>query len=378
MAAGSFSLSYNNGSRTLWMELTGDWRIDFSSPSFQEVLPHLDSLPQVSTICLDSQKLTSWDSSLVSFLFRLKEECKKRKIVLVIDALPQGVKELLSLVQAAQSQKNEKILSSPKSSYLDKIADEFIKIFEGVKKLIDFLGELMLALLSLLQAKAYIRKEDFLRIVQNCGAEAFGLVSLISLLVGIILAFVGALQLMLFGAQIFIADIVGIAMVRVMGAVMTGIIMSGRTAAAFAAELGLMQVNEEIDAFKTMGISPMQFLVLPRFLALVLMMPLLTLYANFMGILGGLIVGSIMFGLNPVEYITRTQEAVGINNLWVGLVHSLVFGVIISIAGCFQGLRASPSALAVGTATTRAVVSAITSIIIATAIITYLCHLLGV
>ncbi|TAM41355.1 ABC transporter permease, partial [bacterium] len=210
------------------------------------------------------------------------------------------------------------------------------------------------------------------------GADAFALVSLISLLVGMILAFIGAIQLRLFGAQIYIANIVGIAMVRVMGAVMTGVLMSGRTGASFAAELGLMQTNDEIDALQTLGISPVEFLVMPRVLALIIMMPLLTVYADFMGILGGLFVSTSILGLNPVEYWQHTQAAVKLSNLWVGLIHSFVFGIIVAVAGCLRGIKCARSAAAVGEATTSAVVSGITGIVIATAIITLICQVLGV
>jgi phospholipid/cholesterol/gamma-HCH transport system permease protein len=226
--------------------------------------------------------------------------------------------------------------------------------------------------------RAQFRRSDLILISQESGAQALPIVSLISLLVGLILAFIGAVQLMMFGAQIYVANLVGIAMVRVMGAIMTGIIMSGRTGASFAAQLGTMQVNEEIDALKTLGVSPMEFLVLPRMLALVLMMPLLCLYADLMGVLGGLIVGVGMLDLNLMEYYNQTRAAVGLNDLLIGLFHSLVFGVLVALAGCLRGLQCGRSASAVGDATTSAVVTGIVSIIVATAIITVMTNVLGI
>ncbi|HNW40032.1 MAG TPA: ABC transporter permease, partial [Candidatus Omnitrophota bacterium] len=248
----------------------------------------------------------------------------------------------------------------------------------GVLSLLNFLGEIAVAFSRLFTGKAYFRGDEFLFLLQRCGADALFLVSLISVLVGIILAFIGATQLKLFGAQIYIANIVGIGMVRAMGAMMAAILMAGRTGASFAAELGLMQTNEEIDALKTLGISPVEFLVVPRVLALVIMMPLLTLYADLMGILGGLIVGVSLLGLNPVEYWQHTQSSITLVNLWVGLIHSFAFGVIIAVAGCFRGMQCQRSAAALGDATTGAVVNAIISIIIATAVITFVCQVLGV
>ena len=215
-------------------------------------------------------------------------------------------------------------------------------------------------------------------LVKRCGVDTLLLVSLISLLVGMILAFVASIQLKMFGAQIYIADIVGIAMVRVLSAVMTGIIVSGRIGASFAAELGMMQANEEIDALKTLGVSPVEFLVVPRVLALVLMMPILTIYADFMAILGGFLISIWMFHLNPLEYLNHTQLAVKLSYVWIGLIHSFVFGVIIAVAGCLRGIECKRNAAGVGNATTSAVVTAITGIVIATAIITFICQVLGV
>ena len=215
-------------------------------------------------------------------------------------------------------------------------------------------------------------------LVKRCGADTLLLVSLISLLVGMILAFVASIQLKMFGAQIYIADIVGIAMVRVLSAVMTGIIVSGRIGASFSAELGMMQANEEIDAFRTLGVSPVEFLVIPRVLALVLMMPILTIYADLMAILGGFFISIWMFHLNGLEYINHTEHAVRLTYVWIGLIHSFVFGVIIAIAGCLRGIECERNVAGVGRATTSAVVTAITGIVIATAIITFICQILGV
>jgi len=361
---------------TVCLRISGDWQVVSNPPSVEQVILQLNARSGITQITFDSAALVKWDSGLAAFLLKLIRECDKRKIRVVPAGLPEGAQKLLKLAQAV----HEKNIASRQTRlpFFATVGDSAVKTKEELQSLIDFFGEIIISFTRLIRGKAYIRRSDFMVIVQNCGADAFGLVSLISILVGLILAFVGAMQLKLFGAQIFVADIVGIAMVRVMGAIMTGIIMTGRTGASFAAELGIMQTNEEIDALKTMGVSPIEFLVLPRVLALVLMMPLLSLYSNLMGILGGFIIGVGMLELNPIEYFTRTQEAVGLNNLWVGLVHSIIFGIIIAVAGCFRGIKCGRSAAAVGEATTSAVVTGITSIVVATAIITYICQLLGV
>jgi len=245
-------------------------------------------------------------------------------------------------------------------------------VARGVQRL------LALATGRMLRGKARFRRSDLLEIVKTSGADALPIVTLISLLVGLILAFVGAVQLKLFGAEIYVASMVGISMVRVMGAFMTGIIMAGRTGAAFAAELGTMQVNEEIDALQTLGISPMEFLVLPRMVALCLMMPLLCVYADLMGILGGFIVGVSMLDISPMEYYNQTVESLTILNLWIGIFHGFVFGILIALSGCLRGMKCGRSASAVGTAATSAVVIGIVSIVVATAIITIACNVLGI
>jgi phospholipid/cholesterol/gamma-HCH transport system permease protein len=194
----------------------------------------------------------------------------------------------------------------------------------------------------------------------------------------LILAFVGIIQLKLFGAQIYVADLVGISMVRFMGAIMTGIIMAGRTGAAFAAQLGTMEVNEETDALRTLGISPVEFLVLPRMLALTIMMPLLCLFANLMGILGGAVVAVGFYDVNLMIFYRRTIQAIGLNDLGIGLFMSLVFGILVALAGCLRGMQCGRSASAVGDAATSAVVTAIVAIIVVTAIITVACDVIGI
>jgi len=361
---------------TLRLKLSGEWLIHAVLPSENAVLTQLAGNKNITCITFDASEITKWDSGLVSFLLDLIKEGGRRNIIIDRQALPLGVVKLLELALKVD-EKNIPRKIEPER-FLERAADKFLAFCAGTLAVINFLGEITFAFGRLIAGKAYFRRDEFTAIVQRCGAGALGLVSLISLLVGMILAFIGAIQLKLFGAQIYIADIVGIAMVRVMGAVMTGIIMSGRTGASFAAELGLMQVNEEVDAFKTLGISPVEFLVMPRVLALIIMMPLLTIYADFMGIAGGFLISVNFLGLNPVEYWHHTQSAVKLSHVWIGLTHSLVFGIIVAVAGCLRGINCERSAEGVGVATTSAVVSAITSIVVATAVITFICQVLGV
>jgi phospholipid/cholesterol/gamma-HCH transport system permease protein len=193
-----------------------------------------------------------------------------------------------------------------------------------------------------------------------------------------ILAFVGAVQLSQFGAGIYVANLVGLAMAREMGAMMTAIIMAGRTGAAFAAQLGTMQVNEEIDALSSMGIDPMEFLVVPRMMALMLMMPLLVLYADLMGMLGGMVVGVGMLDLGVFEYIEQTKRSVSLTQVNIGLVKGVVFGVLVAVAGCLRGMQCGNSSQAVGMAATSAVVTSIVLIIVTDGLFAVVLNVLGI
>jgi phospholipid/cholesterol/gamma-HCH transport system permease protein len=335
----------------------------------------LESGQGIRRVAFDARELGAWDSGLLTFLIKIFETCSKAEIEVAKDGLPEGVRRLIDLATAVPERKGAR-KEAKKEAFFSMVGGKAVAFYRSFLDIMEFLGESSLALMRLVRGKAAFRRSDLTLLLQECGAQALPIVSLISLLVGLILAFVGAIQLKLFGAQVYVADIVAIAMVRVMGAIMTGIIMAGRTGAAFAAQIGTMQVNEEIDALETMGISPVEFLVLPRMIALIIMMPLLCLYADLMGIAGGLIVGVGMLDIGFVEYLTRTQETLTLTTVWIGLFHSAVFGVLVALAGCLRGMQCGRSASDVGYAATSAVVTSIVSIIVATAIITFMCEVL--
>lgn len=361
---------------SLLLNLSGDWKITEPLPSLSDLRKSFDSIEGVRRVAFDTKDLGSWDSGLLTFLMKIFEACSEAKIEVDKAGLPEGVRRLIDLATAVPERKGAR-KGAKKEAFLSMVGGEAVAFYRSFLDILDFLGESSLAFTRLLRGKASFRRSDLWLLLQECGAQALPIVSLISLLVGLILAFVGAIQLKLFGAQVYVADIVAIAMVRVMGAIMSGIIMAGRTGAAFAAQIGTMQVNEEIDALKTMGINPVEFLVLPRMIALIIMMPLLCLYADLMGILGGLIVGVGMLDINAIEYLNRTQETLTLTTLWIGLFHGAVFGVLVALSGCLRGMQCGRSASDVGYAATSAVVTSIISIIVATAIITFLCEVVG-
>ncbi|MEE8228612.1 MAG: ABC transporter permease [candidate division NC10 bacterium] len=362
---------------TLLVWLSGSWRMQDRLSSATEVQQQIASGPRVQRVAFDTQGVTAWDSGLVTFLMKVLFQNMQNQIETDQAGLPDGVRRLLALATAVPERAGA-ARQAVRAPLLARIGTGVIAAFRTATEMLGFLGEAVLTFLKFLGGKARFRRSDLALITQECGANALGIVSLISFLVGLILAFMGAVQLRQFGAQIYVADLVGLGMTREMGAMMTAIIMAGRTGAAFAAQLGTMQVNEEIDALKTLGISPMEFLVLPRMLALVLMMPLLCLYADLLGILGGLVVGTGMLDLSLVEYVNQTQSAVHLRDIAVGLVKSGVFGVIVAISGCLRGMQCGRSAQAVGAATTSAVVMAIVLIIVADGIFAVITNAIGV
>ena len=253
-----------------------------------------------------------------------------------------------------------------------------IEFFRDGPQMLHFLGEITQSLLRLLSGRVRFLARDFWLEIEEVGPRALPIGSVISFLVGIILAYLGADQLRMVGAQVFIADLVAIGMVREIGALMTGIIIAGRTGAAFAAQLGTMQVNEEIDAYTTLGISPVDFLVLPRILALMLMVPLLTLYSGVIGILAGLLISVTIFHVGVFEYYTETLRALELKHFLVGLSKGTVYGAMIAFSGCLRGIQCGRSAEAVGRAATSAVVTAILLITISASIMTIVYYQLDI
>jgi phospholipid/cholesterol/gamma-HCH transport system permease protein len=361
---------------TLKISLSGSWTIGRATPSGDEsaaMMAHTD----VRRVRFDSGALEKWDSSLVIFLAALLDQCDAKGIAVESDGLPVGAQRLLELSKTGGGAKSTARSAAPPPLFA-RIGDAGIHVVDTVKGTLEFIGELALSAMRLMKGKARLRSADVWMVIQQCGWEALPIVSLISILVGLILTFMGAVQLRMFGAQIYVADLVGIGMAREMGAVMTGVIMSGRTGAAFAANIGTMQVNEEIDALQTLGVSPIDYLVLPRVAALLLMMPLLCIYADFMGILGGMAVGVFAFDISSTQYLTETRSALTVTHFGIGIVKSAVFGLIVAFCGCMQGLHCGRSAADVGRATTSAVVIAIVYIVVADGLFAILTNALGI
>lgn len=364
-------------SDTLLLRLAGDWRTHEHLPPTDEAESRLRSGSGLRQLSFDTSGVSEWDSGLLVFLVRLTNLCKTQDVLLDESGLPSGVRDLLRLVFAVPEKKDTG-RQGARPSLLARVGNGALSAGDGAVEMTRFFGESLIALGRFAVGRARYRRSDLWIFVEDCGAKALGIVSLISFLVGLILAFVGAQQLALFGAEIFVADLVAIGMFRVMGAMMAAIVMAGRTGAAFAAQLGTMTVNEEIDALRTLGIGPMEFLVLPRMLALILMLPLLAIYADLVGVLGGAVVGIVLLDITPAQYYAETVSALNLRHFAVGLVQAGVFGVLIAISGCMRGMQSGRSASAVGDAATSAVVTGIVMIVVSLAIFTVVFDALGI
>jgi phospholipid/cholesterol/gamma-HCH transport system permease protein len=361
----------------LQVRVSGNWTLARGLPSASAVEQAVDTARGLSRLCFESGDLESWDSSLVNVIYKLAHHCRHSGVTLDPSGLPDGLKDLLQLAEVVPAHQEIRH-HDPDEFFLAEVGGEAIAFVRSATDIVRFVGGVAVSMGRMLTGRARYRPSDLFLIVQQVGAQALPIVSLISVLVGLILAFVGAVQLEKFGADIFIANLVGLGMVRDMGAMMTAIIMAGRTGAAYAAELGTMIVNEEIDALRTMGISPIDFLVVPRILALVLMMPLLALYADLMGILGGAVVGVTMFDIGTYEYFRQTRSAIDLLDVFGGLFKGLIYGAIVAISGCLRGMECGRSSAAVGVATTSAVVTSIVFIVVACAILTVAYNILGI
>jgi phospholipid/cholesterol/gamma-HCH transport system permease protein len=363
------------GDDLLEVSCGGRWSLDQDLPEAGTILAEQgDGSRRLS---FNTEQLSDWDTGFLAFLRALFALCAEREISIDQEGLPEGVRRLLAMAAAVPEQEAAK-RSLTRQSLLFRVGAATIAFLRGGPEMLRFLGEITVSFGRLLRGRAQFRLSDLWWEIEEVGPRALVIVSVISFLVGLILAYLGADQLRMVGAQIYIADLVAIGMVREIGALMTGVIIAGRTGAAFAAQLGTMQVNEEIDAFKTLGISPVDFLVLPRMLALMLMVPLLTLYAGFVGMLAGMLVSATIFDIGMFEYYTETLVALELKHFWVGLSKGSVYGAVVAYAGCLRGMQCGRSAESVGEAATSAVVTGILLITISASLMTIIYYRLGI
>ncbi len=354
----------------LEVALEGAWRLGGATPRWSSVV----GTAAPKGVRLRAEGVSHWDTSLVVFVGEASKWCADAGIGCDVAPLPERMRLLggqfaKSLVTGDRNDHSRSLLVEVGLATRGAMAQ--------AREFLGFIGECWLAAKKLVSGQAGFRWNDCISEMQKCGAMALPIVSLISFLVGITLAYSGAIVLRRFGGDIWVADLIGVAMTREMGAMMAGIVLAGRTGAAYAAEIGSMKSNEEIDALTVLGISPVRFLVLPRVLAVGLMMPLLALYANCLGILGGMMVAYVDLGIPPAAYWIEMLTIVDLPDVTVGVVKSIVYGLIVGLSGCLRGLQSENNAAGVGQSATSAVVTGILYIIVADAIFAILFQAIG-
>lgn len=354
----------------LEVALSGVWRITQSRPSWSDLLNRRK--PTVVRLRMD--EVERWDSSILLYLFEVQQWCRETGAFCDLKALPEKVQALLTQISASHA---TSVPFDRSQNFFATVGLATMGLSHKTKEISQFVGEAVIGAVRLVKSPQKFRWKDCITEMEHCGAMALPIVSLISFLVGVTLAYTGALVLRQYGGDIYVADLIGMAVVREMGAVMTGVVLAGRTGAAFAATLGNMKANEEIDALETLGISPVDFLVLPRLVALGIMMPLLALYANALGILGGMAVSLGVLNIPPTAYWVEMGTIVSLSDVAVGVIKAVSFGLIVGLAGCLRGLQAERSAAGVGRAATSAVVTSILLIVVSDAVFAVLFNVVG-
>lgn len=335
-----------------------------------DILKALDTLPSPlpALLRVDVHAVTHMDDCGALVIVHLMRLTENQGVTLQLEAVPKHVQELLDFLHL-DTLPSSGPSKPPAPGLITRFGKKTIKVLDQANKHVSFVGEVTLALVTLLRHPGQLRVKTTIDYMKRVGVDALPIVGLISFLLGLIMAFMSAVQLQQFGANIYVASLVALAMVRELGPIMTAIIVAGRSGSAFAAEIGTMKVSEEVDALVTMGFRPTLFLVVPKVIASVLVVPLLALYSNLFAIAGGLLIGVGTLSLTPTAYMTQTMNTLTIFDINWGLFKSAIFAVLISVIGCFKGYQVRGGAASVGQATTSAVVNGIFMVILVDSIL---------
>ena len=363
--------------RQLRLALSGDWTTEALSgkePQLARVLEH----PRAADVVLDLSAVTEFDTAGAWTVVRTARQFEEAGASVSIQGADEARQRLLEAVSEREPPPPPpKPLPFP-LGLLARIGTATVAVAADARALVAFLGLVTLTFLSVLLRPARMRVTSLVFHMQKTGIDALPIVGLLAFLIGVVLAYQGADQLARFGAQIYTVNLLGISILREMGILITAIIVAGRSGSAFTAQIGTMKVNQEVDAMRTIGLDPTEVLVLPRILALVLVLPLLTFYANIMGLIGGGVMVWTLLDIPPDVFLRQLQAAVNLNSFLVGMVKAPIFAFVIGLVGCFEGLRTGGNAESVGTQTTRAVVEAIFLVIVLDALFSVFFSFIGV
>jgi len=344
--------------------LSGDW----TGQGMAAVVGQLDAFPLDSGVTVVTAAIARLDSAgawvLAGLFRRLREHGGK----LEVRSMSPAYAALLTVAEGQMAAVQTAAKPPPPSAKLEALGRQGGAVLEQGIALLAFVGESAVALAGSLAHPARFRWRPVLFNIRSAGFDALPIVGLLSFLLGIVVAYQGAAQLRLYGANIFVVDLVALSMLREFAPLMTAIIVAGRSGSAYAAQIGTMSVSEEIDAMQTLGISPQELLVLPKFFALLIALPLLTVFADLLGVLGGMLMAQVQLGVSFDEFAKRFVKAISLTSYLIGIGKAPVFAAIIVIIGCFQGFRTKGGADSVGRHTTRSVVQSIFLVVVADAV----------
>jgi len=357
---------------TTVVRCAGTWTVRRLAP----VEARLANLPATTTgaCTIDVSSITALDTAGAWLLHRTAQALEQRGHTVRLEGLHAEHDALLQLIVSRAGA--TETVTPPKVGLLGGIGRQVWQGLHNLSGLLAFVGESAVVFLRSLAHPRRIRWKPIFHNIQTAGFEALPITGLLSFLMGVVIAYQGADQLRRFGANIFIADLVGLAMLRELSPLLTAIIVAGRSGSAYAAQIGTMKINEEIDALRTIGIGPQELLVQPKILALIITLPLLSVYADVAGILGGMIMASTMLDISFTVFLDRLEDALRLSSFLTGIIKAPVFAVIIAVIGCFQGFQVSGSADSVGRQTTISVVQSIFLVIVADALFSIIFNIL--
>jgi phospholipid/cholesterol/gamma-HCH transport system permease protein len=368
-------LDYRQEKDTLVIVPHGNLNVETAERFWEQIIKKIKAINPLR-ILVDGSDVSTCDGPGIAFLLKLKEQQDQKERSFVLEGFRE---DLLRLVQS-NSLKCD-VQMPPKASLSRRITEDVgrsgYQIIADMRREIAFLGELVYRSVALLAHPGRIRWRELFLLAEKAGANGVGITALLGFLIGLILAFQSAVALQMFGAQIYVADLVVLCMFRELGPLITAFILASRSGSAYAAELGTMKVNEELDALTTYGLEPMRFLIVPRVMALVLVLPLLTIFNNLFSLLGAELV-MIGLGFSPAIFWDHVTSAAGLNDLFGGLAKTVVFGFLIGGIGCSRGMQTGKGASAVGDSATRAVVSCMVMLVLVDFLFAIAYYVLGI
>ena len=372
---GNFRLESSPGQKEgdLVLRIYGRLDRDALEPALAQ-LRQILSQNRPQHVVLELSNLEAMDSTGALALTMMQQEALALGATAELKNLATSAAELKSLLDPQELAKPPLIPEARKLDFVSEVGQSFVEVVDDFKQMVAFLGDFAIASIRAIKNPKLVRWGDVALYMERVGVDGLPIVGLISFLLGLIIAFMSSLQLASFGANIFVASLVAVAMVRELGPIMTAVLIAGRSGSAFAAEIGTMKVNEEVEALEVMGYNPVSFLAIPKVLASLIVIPLLTLYSDLLAILGGMMVGVLGLDLTVYAYVQQTIKSLAVSDVTSGLLKSIFFAVIIAGVGCQRGFTVRGGAQAVGSATTSAVVTAMFLIIVTDSIFAIVLH----